>query len=267
MSTATLARDVLRPRAPGGGGPGFALSLLVHVGLIVALAFGVHWRASEPVGVSAELWSAVPQFAAPKAEAPPTPQPEVKPAPPPPAPKVDTQQRDAQIAIEKRQERERQLKREAEEKAQREKAEREKAARDKAEAQRKQKEEELRLAKLREDQLKRMQQGLAGATGAATSTGTAARDAGPSSSYAGRVIARVYPNIVLLDPVAGDPVAEVEVRAAPDGTIIGRRIVKASGVKEWDDAVLRAIDRTQVLPRDVDGRVPSPLLLVFNPRK
>ncbi|HRP27833.1 MAG TPA: protein TolA, partial [Burkholderiaceae bacterium] len=32
-----------------------------------------------------------------------------------------------------------------------------------------------------------------------------------------------------------------------------------------DDAVLRAIDKTAVLPRDVDGRVPSTLLLVFQP--
>ena len=31
----------------------------------------------------------------------------------------------------------------------------------------------------------------------------------------------------------------------------------------YDEAVLRAIDKTEVLPRDVDGRVPSALLLVF----
>src|SRR5947208_3658005 len=169
MNASVLTRDMLRPRSSGGGGTGFALSLLVHGVLIVALALAVKWRSSEPMGVSAELWSAVPQVAAPKVETPP-PQPEVKPevkpAPPAPPPKVDTQQRDAQIAIEKRREREQQLQREADEKAQRdklerdklerEKAERDKAAKEKAEAQRKQKEEEQRLAKLREDQLKRM---------------------------------------------------------------------------------------------------------------
>jgi colicin import membrane protein len=30
--------------------------------------------------------------------------------------------------------------------------------------------------------------------------------------------------------------------------------------------VLRALDRTEILPRDVDGRVPSPMLLDFRPR-
>ncbi|TMH02625.1 MAG: cell envelope integrity protein TolA [Betaproteobacteria bacterium] len=270
MNTSVLTRDMLRPRSSGGGGTGFALSLLVHSLLIVALAFAVKWRSSEPTGVSAELWSAVPQVAAPKIETPP-PQPEVKPAPPVPPPKVDTQQRDAQIAIEKRREREKQLQREADEKAQRDKllrdkAEREKAEKEKADAQRQQKAEEARREKNRQDQLKRMQ-GLMDATGAPTSTGTAARDAGPSSSYAGRVVARIYPNIVLVDTVPGNPVTEVVVYMSPDGTIIGKDVKKRSGVPEWDEAVLRAIDRTQVLPRDVDGRAPSSLLLVFNPRK
>ncbi len=67
------------------------------------------------------------------------------------------------------------------------------------------------------------------------------------------------------DAVAGNPTAEVDVRAAPDGTIIGRRLVKSSGIPAWDEAVLRAIDKTEVLPRDTDGRVPPTLLLVFRP--
>ncbi|MEO5772384.1 MAG: energy transducer TonB, partial [Burkholderiaceae bacterium] len=58
---------------------------------------------------------------------------------------------------------------------------------------------------------------------------------------------------------------EVEVRAAPDGTIIGRRLVKPSGDKAWDDAVLRAIDRTEILPRDTDGRVPASMTIGFTP--
>jgi colicin import membrane protein len=58
----------------------------------------------------------------------------------------------------------------------------------------------------------------------------------------------------------------VEVRTAPDGTIISRKLLKSSGVKNWDDAVLKAIDKTEVLPRDVDGRVPSALVFSFRPR-
>ena len=295
----TLKRpDSLMPQRPAGIGKGTALAVLVHIGLLIALAFGVAWRSQTPAGVSAELWAAVPQVAAPPPA--PTPKPVPTPAPPqpepqpPPQPKAEEppkptqQQIDAQIAIERekverkqrelleQQQREQERKeKERLEKAEREKAlEREKAEREKAEklaAQKqkeleakRQKEEEARQAKLREDNLKRMLS-QAG-TGSPSSTGTAARDAGPSASYAGRIIARVKPHIVLTDEVAGNPVAAVEVRCASDGTITGRRLVKSSGSKEWDDAVLRAIDRTGELPRDIDGRVPSPILIEFRPR-
>jgi len=130
---------------------------------------------------------------------------------------------------------------------------------------RRQKQDEERLAKLHEENLRRMQ-GLAGATGLPSATGTATRSAGPSDSYAGRIRARVKPNIVFTDDVAGNPTTVVEVRLAPDGTIIGKRVTKASGVRSWDDAVIRALDRTEVLPRDVDGRVHTPMELVFRPR-
>jgi colicin import membrane protein len=128
-----------------------------------------------------------------------------------------------------------------------------------------QKQDEERLAKLHEETIKRMQ-GLAGATGQPSATGTALRSSGPSDSYGGRVRARVKPNIVFTDNIAGNPSAEVDVRLAPDGTIVGRTLRKSSGVASWDEAVLRAIDRTEVLPRDIDGRVPSSMVLVFRPR-
>jgi colicin import membrane protein len=109
--------------------------------------------------------------------------------------------------------------------------------------------------------------GQAAGTGAPNATGTAAREAGPSASYAGRIVARVKPNIYWTDEIPGNPSADVEVRCAPDGTIVGRRLVKSSGNKEWDEAVLRAIDRTGELPRDTDGRVPSSMVIGFRPRE
>jgi colicin import membrane protein len=294
----------LRPRKPFKLGTGALLAIGVHLLLLVALTVQLNWRSETPSAVSAELWSAVPQVAAPPAveappppPAPPPPAPAPAPAPPPPAPTVD---RDAEIALEKKKreadrqrerERERELaekreadKREAEKKTAAEKkrdAERlakekadkaEKAEQQAREAQRRKDDE--RLAALaeqaRQDQLKRLQSqlgGVAGATGSPSATGTALRDSGPSASYAGRVAARIKPNIVFGDEVSGNPEALVEVRAAPDGTIVGRRISKSSGVKEWDEAVLRAIDRTATLPRDTDGRVPSPMVIGFRPRE
>ena len=305
MDAATLSRDPFMPRPPKGRGLALALALLAHVLLIAALAFGVHWRSFEPNTVAAELWSAVPQAAAPRAvEPPPTPVPTATPpevrkpepvvkhadpvAPPKPPPPALP---DPQIAIEqaKREAAKRALAEQEQLKIKREKAELDKATRAKSALEKQRAQEELAQkqaqaekvkaeqekaqtakraaadAAARADYLKRML-GQAGATGGPTDTGTAARSRGPSASYAGRIMARIKPNIVFSDTVDGNPLATVEVTLAPDGTIVGKRLVKSSGVKSWDDAVLRAIDRTQVLPRDIDGRVPPPFQIDFRLR-
>jgi colicin import membrane protein len=127
------------------------------------------------------------------------------------------------------------------------------------------KDEAIKLEILRKDNLQRMA-GLAGATGGPSATGTAQRASGPSSSYGGRVSAMVKPNIVFIEDTQDNPVALVEVRAAPDGTIVGRKLVKSSGNKAWDEAVLKAIDKTSVLPRDIDGTVPPLLEINFRRR-
>jgi colicin import membrane protein len=276
MNAQTSTFGQRRPPQPAGMGRGAMMALLVHAGLLIALAFGVSWRSSEPAGSSAELWAAVPQVAAPAAVAPPPPPPmpkvEPKPEPKvePPPPKPET--RDADIAIEKQKAAEKEKRDEQErEKLERQKAEkleREKAAkleRDQAEKEKREAAAEAeRVAKLREENLKRML-GQAGATGAPQSTGTAQRDAGPSASYAGKIIARVRPNIVLTDSVPPTLRAEVEVRIAADGTITARRLTKSSGNSTWDDAVLRAIDRTETLPKDDNGKVPPSIVIGFTP--
>jgi colicin import membrane protein len=58
----------------------------------------------------------------------------------------------------------------------------------------------------------------------------------------------------------------VEVKCSPDGTIVDRKLLKSSGNKGWDEAVLKALDKTEKLPRDTDGRVPSPMVITFRPR-
>ena len=126
------------------------------------------------------------------------------------------------------------------------------------------KKDEARQAAIREANLRRMMS-QAGSSDESTATGNAARTSGPSSGYAGRIKARIKPNIVLTAPVAGNPSATVEVRVAPDGTIVGRKLVTPSGSAAWDETVLRAIDKTEVLPKDVDGRVPPTITIAFRP--
>ena len=235
----------------------------------------------------------------PTPEPQPTPEPP-KPAPrPAPAPAPEPDRRDAEIALKKKEEKK---KAEEKEKAEKEKAEKKRKEREKekaeqekadkkakedkareekerekkkqAEADKRKKDEARKEAEakadaarseaLRKENLKRMQ-GLAGASGGENATGTALKSSGPSASYAGRLVGRIKPNITYPGDVVGNPRAEVEVKVSPDGTILSRRIVQSSGNKAWDDAVLRAIDKTEVFPKDTDGRVPSVIVLGFRP--
>lgn len=271
--------EFTRPPTPGRL-RAIGLALLIHGLLLAALTWGVSWRRSDTsLSVEAELWAAVPQQAAPKPVEP-EPEPPAQPAPPPPPPKVE-QPRDSNADIALARERERKAK----EKEEQARLEKERLAREQRE--REQKERERKLAeekkqqelaarrkeeaetrqreKDRQENLKRMA-GLAGASGAPTAQGTALQAAGPSSSYAGRIRARIKPNIVFTEELVTNPSAEVEVRTSPDGTIVGRKLIKSSGHTAWDEAVLKAIDKTESLPRDIDGRVPSPLVIAFRPR-
>ena len=292
-------RDQFTPPPAPGRGRAVTLAVLAHLLLLGALTWGVAWKSgSDQPAVVAELWSAVPQQAAPRAVEPPSPpqppMPPTPPKPPPPEPPVvvptppkvtppppappqraEPDTREADIAVEREKQR---VEQEKKDKLQKEKAEREKAEREKADKEQKKLAEEKRKKdeaiekasakaadERRQENIRRMQ-GLAGATGAPTATGTAERDSGPSGGYGGRVAAKVKPNIVYPDTVSGNPRAEVEVRTSPDGTIVGTRLTKSSGNKAWDDAVLRALEKTATLPRDTDGRVPSALVIGFRPQ-
>ena len=122
-----------------------------------------------------------------------------------------------------------------------------------------------KLEAMRQENMKRIA-GMAGATGDENATGTAQRSAGPSDSYSGRIRGRIKPNITFTEDIASNAPAEVEVRCAPDGTIVGKKLIKSSGNAAWDDAVLKAIDKTEILPRDIDGRIHSPLVISFRPK-
>lgn len=265
--TATTGLEFLPPPPPGFL-RAVLLALVAHLVLGVALTFGVSWRHSaEPVTFDAELWAQVPQQAAP----PPV---EVLPPMPVVKPELVARKEEPPPAVEPHIVTEREKKRLAEEKL------REKQAQDaaklvqkKAEALKQKEQQERQLDRQqemqRQENIKRMA-GLANASqagnGPTTSAGTTAQSSGPSASYGGRIRARVKPNIVFTEDIAGNPQAIVEVRTAPDGTIVGRKLVKTSGVPAWDEAVLKAIDKTEVLPKDIDGRVPPSLEIAFRPK-
>jgi colicin import membrane protein len=247
------------------------MALVVHAALMVALAWGVGWQKDAVVVFEAEVWSALPQLAAPKAvepePAPEEPKVEAPVQPPQPAPAPPPQAKAPQLVTQKVAEPDRTRQQQAQRDAERLAREREakKKAEQQRQAQQRERERQAQLEAERQRNIERML-GQANATGSARATGQAAQSSGPSASYAGRLVATIRPNIVLTDVVAGNPRAEVELRAGPDGTILRSTLRQSSGSAAWDQAVLRAIERTGKLPLDENGRVPSSLILGFRPQ-
>lgn len=242
-----------RPRwhAPEkGSGPAFALSLLAHTLLFIAIAFVVRWK-SEPVGpVSAELWSLPP----PAVQQPPTPPPLMPPKvePPPPEPP-----RKADIVEEKK----------APPKVEPKKVEPKKEEPKKVDPPKKAeppKQDESKAAKAAADaQMKRL---LAQAGTAPTGTNAGG---GFSDKYAAQVITCIRPHIVFNVPDsigAQQHVAVFEVMLLPTGEQTGApRLIKGSGLTAYDQAVERAIRRCDPFPPPREGTMPRSVRLLFDP--
>lgn len=284
------AAATLRPPEVAGIGRGLLFALVAHGLLIFALSYGLHWRSDSEPAFEAELWSSIPQIAAPREELPPEPEPE--------APKPDlkaqqqaaeeaaAEQREAEIAIAKEKKRkEDKAREEAAAKLEREKAIKDKEAKDKLakdkaakeEADRKKdkaakdakeakeaKDADVKREAQRQEFLRRIQ-GMAGGTPG--STGNAAQNAAPSAGWVGRVKGKIRPLIIYAEDSAANPTTEVQVALAPDGRILGSKILKPSSDADWDRAVLRAVEKAETLPRDTDGRVPPVIILNFRPRE
>ncbi|GLC91903.1 hypothetical protein Tamer19_13110 [Cupriavidus sp. TA19] len=227
----------------------FVLALLMHLLLGALLYYGVRWRNAVPEGVTAELWEAVPEIVMPP--------PAVKPAPTP-----KPVEEDADISLQEKQRKaERAARDDAQQARQRENQARADAAR--KGAQRKAQEEQRQAdSTRRQGELARLQ-AQAGHANAGTGSGTSAR---PSSGYAERVRQRVKPNIIFNEDVPGNPAAVVAVHMAPDGSVLSTRLAKSSGNAGWDNAVLRAVARSDPLPRDENGVAPSNINITFWPK-
>ena len=298
----TADRLEFAPPATRGLLRGLGLAILAHAFLVAALTWGVRWKqAPTTISAEAELWAAVPQQAAPPPPVPVEAAPVPPPAPPPPAQQATPSVPDPQIAIERERQRLQRDKQLAADKQERDKLDKQRKALEKQQVLDKQRELEQQreldkrlaadkqkaaLEARRKDELKTQQDatkkleaqrqanlqrmaglaGSAGSAGAPSSTGTAVQAAGPSAGYGSRVAAKIRSNIVYTESLTGNQEALVEVRTAPDGSIVSRKLLKSSGTRSWDDAVLKAIDKTEVLPRDVDGRVPAILEISFRPR-
>jgi colicin import membrane protein len=249
-------RPADRPPQTEEWSTGVTISIAAHVALIGALWWGLHWHSStEEVASTAELWSAVPEAAAPPpVETPPPPQPVVETPPPPP---VETP-KPPDIVTEQIKEKKPPPKpvppppppKPAPPKP----APAPPPPPPKLDAK--------ALQKLHDENLKRM---MGQMDAPVTATGTAARNSGPSANWAGKVAALINSHLVYTGSMNGLHPPDIRIHLLADGTILNPAITTSSGNPAYDEAVSNAVKATQKLPRDTDGTLPTDVVLTFKP--
>ena len=286
MSSLAQAPPFARAARPGEAAQSavsFGAAMGIHLLLAAALVVSIDWRTEDLEVVQAELWSSLPAERAPtpQAQTPrPTPTPikssppQPEPAPPAPAPDISIKKAKEEAA-----------KREASRRAQEEK---DKAARARAlrEKQAQEKQARERAAQrqreaLRQAELDRINKSLGlDAKAKASSQGKdVASKAGVAggaeqgvrsgllAGYQDAIRSRIRSRILGFDPARAPTNPEVIyiVEQLPTGQISRIQLQKASGMPEWDAAVLRAIKASDPLPKADDGSVERRLELRFRP--
>ena len=241
--------------------PAGILAVVVHGAFFALLYFGFTWQTLSPATMSVELWQSLPDMI----DAPPA-RPEIKKVVPPPQPekvvepevvppqpekvvepeivmpdkkaeakpvevKPDKQK---PAPVPEKKVKPKPTKREMEARIA------EQAAREQAEqAERERAEQAERVARERIEQAAReraMQAEQAAAIGRVV------------DEYTGKIVSKIRRNIVMPPDVADDARAEFLVTLLPGGTVLGARLTRSSGHAAYDNAVERAILKSQPLP-------------------
>ncbi|GJH18473.1 hypothetical protein CBA19CS22_18045 [Caballeronia novacaledonica] len=85
-----------------------------------------------------------------------------------------------------------------------------------------------------------------------------------SPGYSEKVQRRVRPNIVWAGETAGLETI-VSVRCASTGTLLSATIRRSSGNEQWDQTALRAVQRSDPMPVDVNGQAPASFTIPLRP--
>lgn len=121
--------------------------------------------------------------------------------------------------------------------------------------------EQAKLAKLAQDELKRI-------SGAMGTTGSAEKSTGPraDAGYVAAITAAIKSATAYggSTTMPGNPKAVFKVEQLPTGEIMSVRLVKSSGVPEFDRAVENGIKKASPLPKKKDGTVERTLDVNFS---
>ncbi|MFM0335381.1 cell envelope integrity protein TolA [Paraburkholderia fungorum] len=172
------------------------------------------------------------------------------------------QQKQQQLKEQQQEEQQKQAQADAQKKADAQKAAKAKAQADAAaQAKKLDTERRARLAQM---------QGMAGGEGstgnglAKSGTGSGSGGTAASAGYADKVRRAVRPNISWGGETEGLETV-VSVRCSPTGTLLSATISHSSGNPAWDDAALRAVQRSDPMPQDVDGKTPASFKITLRP--
>lgn len=236
-----------RPEEPGKK-QALAFTLVVHVGLLAALIFGVQWKRAQPEAFEVELWSArpTPAVQAPPPAAKPVPPPEPKPEPKP-LPKVTPpppRQPDIAVKDDKKKPEPKKPEPRPEPKKPETKPE--------AKPEPKPPADPFKDMLEREEKQRKANQSAARQAAAAEAEQRASASKRALADYSSKVAAKIRGNIVLPPGIAGNPEAIIEINMLFTGEVLGVRVRRSSGNPALDDAVVRAIHKSSPLPKPDD---------------
>ena len=249
---------LIRPPRRSSSLPAFLAAVLMHAALVGAMWIAVQWHTSAASPAVAVLWDLPDLPPEPPQPVPTTTKaPDPVPTPPPPQQQpVQPQKPDIALKVEKHPKKP--PRPEPPPKAKPEPAAHPKPADDAHRAKLAQDEHDAEMARLA-NQL--------GRPGPVPMAGTSGR---PSTEYEARVRSAVLANLHFAPPEGGvDGIyAEYEVHLLPatGEQSAEPRLTHPSGLPGWDDAVRRAILRTDPCPRRADGSAPRTLNLRFYPQ-
>jgi len=245
----------------------FIYALVVHLVLLAFLWIGIRWQSSSSGAIEAEVWDIKVTEAAPQAMEQPVVAEEIQePVKQEEPAKAVTPDPDIALQEEKKKEKLKEEKLKEEKRLREAQLAKEEAAKKAADAKKKQ--ESKARQKMHDDLLAQDARRLAaggtdGSGKAAISTGGRRADA----SYVQRVGAKIKSNTIFNVPGnVSNQAVEYDIDLLPDGSIRGIRKRKPSGIPGFDEAVMRAIQKSAPFPPDKNGRVPQGFSLSHKPK-
>ena len=259
------------------------LAAVVHILLVGALFFSVQWRSQAPTAVAVEVWRSGPAplpapiiKPEPLPEPPPPPPPpkvEPKPEPKPLPPKVETPPVKPDIAVKEEKKKKEEPKKPEPKPVEVKKEEPKKEEPKKPEPDRREDLAEALARDLKQvQQQKAVHDQRARADAELRQLGQAQAELAASAlqrglaSYMDKIRGKIKGNIVLPPGIKGNPEGIFDVTQLPTGEIINVKISTSSGNRALDEAIERAIRKSDPLPLpDQPGLFKRELKLKYRP--